>query len=156
MTAAEVLTQVRERGVTLAVIDGRLKASPSGLLSPGLKIAIRDRVGEIKALLSVTSERNRWPGRLRPPVPLRRCGALICWTCHVHSPSPHKPECPFPRYDPCGARWFWLSPYGAIKCCACDPPADLSLAEAWILAREPDGRVPGEIMVALHVASPRQ
>jgi hypothetical protein len=51
MTAQEVLTQVRERGVALAVIDGRLKGSPPGLLSQDLKTAIRDRAAEIKALL---------------------------------------------------------------------------------------------------------
>jgi hypothetical protein len=51
MTAQEVLTQVRKRGVALAVIDGRLKGSPPGLLPQDLKTAIRDRAAEIKALL---------------------------------------------------------------------------------------------------------
>jgi hypothetical protein len=51
----------------------------------------------------------------------------------------------------CGSRWYWLSPHGAIKCCVCNPPADLGLAEAWVMARERDGRIPGEILSALHL-----
>ncbi len=156
MTAQEVLTQVRERGVALAVIDGKLKASPPGLLPPDLKTAIRDRAVEIKALLPIVQERNRWPGRSRAPMPLRRCVALVCRTCRAHSPSPHRGDCAFPRFDPCLSRWFWLSQHGAIKCCACNPPADLSLAEAWVMAREPDGRIPGEILSLLHVRAPVQ
>ncbi len=161
MTAQEVLAQVRERGVALAVIDGRLKASPPGLLPPDLKTAIRDRVVEIKALLPIVQERNRWPGRSRAPMPLRRCGALVCRTCHAHSPAPHRGDCTFPQFDPCRSRWFWLSLHGAIKCIACSAPASLELVEGWVLARETgegaDGwRIPGEILSLLHVASPPQ
>jgi hypothetical protein len=161
MTAQEVLAQVRERGVALAVIDGRLKAAPPGLLPADLKAAIRDRAAEIKALLPITQERNRWPVRFRAPMPLRRCGALVCRTCHVHSPSPHREGCAFPQFDPCRSRWFWLSPHGAIKCIACAAPSSLELVEAWVLARETgegaDGwRIPGEILSALHVHAPLQ
>jgi hypothetical protein len=79
----------------------------------------------------------------------------------VHSPSRRKPDCPFLRFDPCRSRWFWLSPYGAIKCVACETPTQLSLVEAWILARETgqgaDGfGIPGEILCLLRVASPSQ
>lgn len=156
MTAQEVLSQVRERGVALAVIDGKLKASPPGLLPPDLKTAIRDRAVEIKALLPIVQERSRWPGRSRAPMPLRRCGALVCRTCRAHSPGPHRGDCAFPRFDPCLSRWHWLSPRGAIKCIACAAPPSLELVEGWVLAREPDGRVPGEILSLLHVASPPQ
>src|SRR5690242_17324546 len=110
---------------------------------------------------STEPERNRWPEQARPPMPLRRCGALVCRTCHVHRPSPHREGCAFPRFQPCGSRWFWLSPHGAIKCVACAAPLDLALIEAWVLARETgegeDGwRIPGEILSLLHVASPLQ
>jgi len=51
-----------------------------------------------------------------------------------------------------------LSPRGAIKCVAWAAPADLSLVEAWVLARETgegeDGwLIPGEILSLLHVTS---
>ncbi len=95
---------------------------------------------------------NRWPERTRPPLPLRRCGSLVCRACGAHSPSPHSADCPVPRFETCRSCWFWLSSHGAIKCCACDPPASLSLAEAWVLAREDEGqRVPQEIFSMLHV-----
>jgi hypothetical protein len=71
-----------------------------------------------------------------PALPLRRCGSLICRDCHAHSPGPHREGCRAPRFEPCRSRWFWLSPYRAIKCVACANPADLALVEAWILARE--------------------
>ena len=77
------------------------------------------------ALPDGSCPRERYPRDWHAPMPLRPCS--------------------------CGARWFWLSPYGAIKCCACNPPVDLSLAEAWVLARQPDGRIPGEILSLLHV-----
>ncbi len=161
MTAAEALTQASERGVTLTVVDGRLKASPPGLLPSELKAAIRDRAFEIKSLLLCTQGRNRWLGHTRAPVPLRRCGALVCRTCHAHCPSPHRDDCTFPRFDDCRSRWFWLSPHGAIKCVACNTPADLALVEAWVLARETgegeDGwRIPSELLSLLHVTSPQQ
>lgn len=82
------------------------------------------------ALPKGSRPRERYPRDWRAPMPLRPCS--------------------------CGARWHWLSPHGAIKCCTCNPPADLSLAEAWVMAREPDGRIPGEILAALHVRAPRQ
>jgi hypothetical protein len=102
--------------------------------------------------------RSRWPSRLRAPLPLRRCAALVCRTCHIHSPSPHREDCAFPCFEPCCSRWFWLSPHGAIKCVACDSPADLILVEAWVMARETgegdDGwRIPGEILSLFRIAS---
>ncbi len=107
------------------------------------------------------TERNRWSGRLREPTPLRRCGALVCRTCCVHSPRSHREGCPCRRFDPCRSRWFWLSPHGAIKCVACSGPLDLTRVEGWVLACETgegeDGwRVPSEILSLLHIASPPQ
>ncbi len=106
-------------------------------------------------------ERQRWPEQARPLMPLRRCGALVCRTCHVLSPCLHRKDCALPRFEPCGSRWFWLSPHGAIKCVACASPADLSLVEAWVMARETgegnDGwRIPEEILSLLHIVPPLQ
>jgi hypothetical protein len=88
-------------------------------------------------------------------------GALLSGPATFFSPSPHREGCAFPRFQPCGSRWFWLSPRGAIKCVACAAPADLSLVEAWVLARETgegeDGwLIPGEILSLLHVTSQPQ
>jgi hypothetical protein len=94
--------------------------------------------------------------------PLRRCGALVCSDCRIHSPSPHRETCRVPRLEPCGSRWFWLSPFRAVKCVACASPTDLSLVEAWVLApldagEGDDGwRIPGEILSLLHVETPMQ
>ncbi len=105
---------------------------------------------------------DQFPARAAlAPMSSRRCGALICCTCHVLSPSPHREGCAFPRFEPSRSRWYWLSPHGAIKCVACSAPADLGLVEAWVLARETgegEGgwRIPGEILSLLHVASPAQ
>jgi hypothetical protein len=115
------------------------------------------------------------PNRGDGPAILRETTALPPAPCHVRGcpehagtsalPDGSRPRERYPRdwrapmaLRPCscGARWFWLSPHGAIKCCACNPPADLSLVEAWVLAREPDGSVPGEVLALLHVASPPQ
>src|SRR6202035_1479657 len=85
---------------------------------------------------SPTPTSTCWPERLRSEIPLRRCGSLVCQTCHAHSPSSHREGCTSPHFDPCRSRWFWLSPYGAIKCVACASPVDLGLVEAWVLARE--------------------
>jgi hypothetical protein len=104
---------------------------------------------------------ERYPRDWRAPMPLRRCGALICRTCHVHSPSPHRENCAFPRFVRCRSRWYWLSLHGAVKCVACATPSDLGLVQAWVLARETgegdDGwRIPGEILSLLYVMSPPQ
>jgi tubulysin polyketide synthase-like protein len=171
MNAQQILDQVYRLDAKLIVIDGKLKASPPGVLPPELKATIRDRAAEIKAHLHAERdrrtvaepepERNRWSERPRPPMPLPRCGALVCPVCHVRSPSPHREGCAFPRFDPCRSRWFWLSPHGAIKCVACATPPDMTLVEAWVLARETgegdDGwRIPGEILSLLHFTSPPQ
>jgi len=129
--------RMRADGDVGEAISGKLSQSPPAL-----------------AAEAANPERNRWPERARPPLPLRRCGALVCRTCHTPSPSPHREGCAFPRFDPCRSRWFWLSPHGAIKCVACAAPADLGLVEAWALARETDEgddgwRIPSEILSLL-------
>jgi hypothetical protein len=135
------------------------------LLSSELVEKVRRHKADLLAYLRAEQasepERPSWPEHPRPPRLLRRCGALICQTCHIHSPSPHREGCAFLRFDVCRSRWFWLSPHGAIKCVACTSPADLGLVEGWVLARETgegdDGyRIPGEILSLLHVASPLQ
>jgi hypothetical protein len=107
------------------------------------------------SMAPVRSERNRWSQHQRASVPLRLCGALVCPKCHTHSPSPHRADCADMRFEPCGSRWFWLSPHGAIKCVACSAPDDLGLIEAWVLARETDGgensfTIPSEILLLLN------
>jgi hypothetical protein len=79
---------------------------------------------------------ERYSRDWRAPMRLRRCGALVCRACHVHSSSPHRQDCAASRFEPCRSRWFWLSSHGAIKCVACATPPDLGLVEAWVLARE--------------------
>jgi hypothetical protein len=96
--------------------------------------------------------------RTTKPIPLRRCGALVCSTCHVMNPSPHRADCAFPHFEPCRSRWSWLSAHGAIKCVACATPADLGLVQGWVLALETgEGdygwRIPSEILSLLHIAS---
>jgi hypothetical protein len=96
-----------------------------------------------------------------PALPLRRCGALVCRDCRAHSPGPHREGCRAPHFEPCGSRWFWMSPHRAIKCVACAVPADLELVEAWVLARETgegdDGwRISDEILSLLHIETPMQ
>jgi len=120
MNVHQILVQVRQFGADLVVINGKLKASPPGVLPPELKAAIRDRAAEIKGHVRAEQDRptiaetepecTRWTEHARAPMPLRRCRALVCRTCHAHSPSPHRESCAFPRFDPCGSRWFWLSP----------------------------------------------
>jgi TubC N-terminal docking domain len=110
----------------------------------------------LHAELGANSDASAYPG-----LPLRRCGSLVCRGCHAHSPGPHREGCWAPRFEPCHSRWFWLSPYRAIKCVACASPADLALVEAWVLARETgegdDGwRMPGEILSLLHISTPMQ
>jgi len=151
-----LLADLSSRGIRLEP-DG-LIVEPASKLTDADRALIRQHKAEILAMLT-KSERNRWPEAARRAMPLRRCGALVCPTCHVHSPSRHKHDCPFLRFEPCRSRWFWLSPHGAIKCVACESPADLALVEAWVLARDTgqgnDGfRIPGEILSLLHVASP--
>jgi hypothetical protein len=88
MNAQEILDQVYRLDAKLIVIDGKMKASPPGVLPPELKAAIRERATDIKALLPAEPliiERSRWAAHPRPPMPLRRCGALVCRTCHVLS-----------------------------------------------------------------------
>jgi TubC N-terminal docking domain len=169
MIASELLNDLTRRGVRL---EPRLHIeAPTGTLTSVEREALRlHKLDLLRVLLDDNPtdgspgpelSRNRWPEQARPPMPLRRCGALVCRTCHVHSPSPHREGCAFPRFEPCDSRWFWLSPHGALKCVACASPADMSLVEAWVRARETgegdDGwRIPEEILSLLHIATPVQ
>jgi hypothetical protein len=101
-----------------------------------------------------SSESNRWPEAALKPLPLRRCGSLVCPSCRAHRPSAHKPDCISSKFEACRSPWFWLSPRGAIKCIACAAPDDLGLIEAWVLAREneeaeDDLRIPCEILALM-------
>jgi hypothetical protein len=157
MSPHEIIAEARRCGAQLVVVDGRLKASPPGKLPEDLRAALRERVDEVKALLALeVPELNLGPERFCEPLPVRRCGALVRRICRVHSPSPHKPDCPLLRYEICRSRWYWLSPYRAIKCVGCETPTDLSIVEGWILGRETgegeDGfGIPSEILSLLHI-----
>lgn len=65
MTPHEIISAVHRLGVVLAVVDGRLKASPPGLLPPELRSAIRERVAEVKALIEPTAEALMTLNRLK-------------------------------------------------------------------------------------------
>lgn len=162
--AVSLVDSLRRRDIRLIPDPPKLIVEPASKLTDADREAIRTHKPELLRLLAYAEpeapepERNRWPRRPLPPTSLRRCGALICRTCHVHSPTLHRTGCAFPRFDPCHSRWFWLSPHGAIKCVACAAPADLVLVEAWLLARETgegdDGwRIPNEILSLLHIAN---
>ena len=56
MNLEEILMRVRRCGADLSVIDGKLKATPPGILPPELKAAIRERAAEIKARLCADSD----------------------------------------------------------------------------------------------------
>jgi len=47
----DILLEVQKFGASLAVLDGKLKATPPGMLPDYLKAAIRERAPEIKAAL---------------------------------------------------------------------------------------------------------
>jgi hypothetical protein len=51
MNVQEILLEVKKFGAALAVFDGKLKATPPGVLPNYLKTAIRERAPEIKAAL---------------------------------------------------------------------------------------------------------
>ncbi len=156
-TVDSLLSSLAGRGILLIPDGDGLLAKPREKLTDADRDIIRTHKAALLARLRAAQdraaaeapkpERNRWPDRPRPPMPLRRCGSLTCRACRTHSPFPHRANCAAPRLEPCRSRWFWLSPHGAIKCCACDPPADLSLAEAWVLAREGESQpIPPEIL----------
>lgn len=131
----DLLTWLEQQGIRPRVVRGELKlVGEPERITPEVIEKVRQRKAELLSALATTdpvvgkgkSPRNRWPRAFREPTPLRSC-------C-------------------CGCQWFWLSSHGAIRCCACDPPVDLGLAEAWVLAREDTGhRIPPEILAMLCV-----
>jgi hypothetical protein len=162
MIASELLSDLTRRGVRL---EPRLHIeAPTGTLTSVEREALRlHKLDLLRFLLDdnpsdaptgLEPSHVRLPERPREPLPLRRCGALVCRTCDTLSPSTHREGCSFPRYDLCGSRWFWLSSHRAIKCISCSGTADLSLVDAWVLAREDS--IPPEILSLVHVAGPEQ
>lgn len=51
MTTQEIIARVEKLGATLIVLDGKLKATPPGVLPDDLKAVIREHASEIKAIL---------------------------------------------------------------------------------------------------------
>jgi hypothetical protein len=166
VTAVELVESLSARGVAICVADGRIGVQPAGRLNDQERALIRAHKSELLALYASTAS---GPPTVRAIAALRPapCRMRGCPEHAVPSALPDGTR-PLERYprdwrDPlalracsCGSRRFWLSPHGAIKCCACNPPADLNLAEAWVLAREPDGSIPGDILSLLHIVSPIQ
>ena len=56
MTANELIAEARRTGVSLALVEGKLKATPPGLLRDDLREALREHAREVKALLTPQSE----------------------------------------------------------------------------------------------------
>jgi hypothetical protein len=157
----DLISSFARRGIRLIPDGDGLAVEPASKLTDADRQKIRAKKAELIEFLRRPPERNRWPEGARTATPLRRCGTLVCETCHAHSPSPHREDCANPRFDPCRSRWFWLSLCGALKCVACAGPSDHSLIEAWVLARETgegeDGRrIPAEILSLLKVEAPPQ
>jgi hypothetical protein len=61
MNAQAILDEVRRRGASLLIVDGRLKVSPPGLLPDTLKAAIREQVAVIKSRLTAPPEPAKRP-----------------------------------------------------------------------------------------------
>ena len=97
MTAAELLAELRHRGVRLEAIDDRLRyAAPKGALTPDLRAAMADRKAELLACLAGAS-----------PAPIRTVPAPVA----APEPPPHAcPDCGAAvtganRCPECWARW---------------------------------------------------
>jgi hypothetical protein len=91
MNAQEILIEAEKFGVTLVVVDGKLKATPPGALPPDLKSAVLERVDEIKARLSASAfdSATETSGLNRPACPachgcdlrVSPTGGLVCRGC---------------------------------------------------------------------------
>jgi hypothetical protein len=108
MNALELLDQVRCLDAELIVVDGKLKASPPGVLPPALKAAIRDRAAEIKAHLCAEQDRQTVP----EPEPER----IIEATFTPVSAPPAYNAAEFPRCPVCGQVRYWLASGGRVLC----------------------------------------
>ncbi len=166
MTAVGLVEALSARGIALCMADGRIGVQPAGRLSDQERALIRAHKSELLALLAKTAGGSPILREIAV-LPPARCPVRGCpdHAGPVALPGASRPLERYPRdwrapmaLRPCscGSRWWWLSPHGAIKCCACNPPADLTLAEAWVMARESDGRIPGEILELLHARAPLQ
>ena len=60
MNALDILRAVKAQGVELVIVDGRIRATPPGLLDDALKSAIRDRKADLVRVI----------GRRAPPTNL--------------------------------------------------------------------------------------
>jgi hypothetical protein len=101
--AAETLTELSRRGVTIRVEGDNLRLGPRAALDDGLLARIREHKGEIIRLLAA---RKGGEGEVRSILPTRRCRACNSWL-------------------------FWVSVYGAVACATCHPPASRSLVKSW-------------------------
>lgn len=101
--AAETLTELSRRGVTIRVEGDTLRLKPRVALDDGLLARIRAHKVEIIRLLAT---RNGGEVEIGPSLPIRRCRACKSWL-------------------------FWVSVHGAAACVTCHPPASLSLVKTW-------------------------
>jgi hypothetical protein len=86
MNAEEILAKARRYGVELVVLDGRLKASPPGVLPADMKGAIREQASDIKARLLATDQTE-------PPPAERPAEARATWPRYV-TPDSRNPLIP--------------------------------------------------------------
>lgn len=158
MRIANILEHANRLGITLSVEGGAIAARPKGATPPDLADAIRANRDALLAHLNGQGDNAGDPAHepSKLTLPLKPCGQLVCPRCKAMSPAPHRAGCADAAYAPCGSIWFWLSPYRAIKCVSCFPPADLALAEAWVMARGGDHQVPNEILKVLPAVAPAQ
>src|SRR5690242_6229805 len=100
MNVESLIADLSRRGIRLIAEGDSLIVEPASKLTNQNREFIRHHKPGILAKLAEL-ERNRWPAAYRHVMPLRRCGALVCPTCHVHSPSGHNQECIFQRFESC-------------------------------------------------------
>jgi tubulysin polyketide synthase-like protein len=107
MNAQEILAQVHRLDAELIVVDGKLKASPPGVLPPELKAAIRDRAAEIKTHLRAEQD---------PSVAEPEAERIIEATFSPVSAPPAYKTAEFPPCPVCGHVRYWLASDGRVLC----------------------------------------
>jgi hypothetical protein len=107
VTTSEIFAEVAKAGARLVVVDGKLKATPPGLIQPDLKAAILERIVEIKARLL-----DRAP-RVNAPIASPVIEATFTPTQAPSSAPAVALE--FPPCPVCGATRYWVS-RGFLRC----------------------------------------
>lgn len=112
--AADLLAELRQRGIELVARGDRLRYRPRAAVTPDLAERLRAHKGALLTILAASSD----PGGATPAVS----------SCRARVPSP-------PVQGPCyRCRRFvwWESVYGVVVCGACHPPAVPELVRRWL------------------------